>query len=346
MLGFAITYLAGSLIDWKTAAAVQMGWPCIIVLLMLACPESPTWLMLKGKKELAAATLLNLRGDEEVTKQEISRIQENMDKQKEFSGENRHSSFFQTTKAYFKTAMKGTFLRPCIILTIMLSICWHWTGAYVLILHMVVILEEFEVPLEADWASAALGVYQVLGAILGIAISFYISRRKFYIGSGICIFIGSFSLATVVPLKKYDFFIEALKNNTFLSWIPVIALLIYFAGYSTGWVSVCFMLMGELLPSNNRELGCLIAVQASNIASIILVKLLPDLKELLGLDGLFWLFSAVSVFAMLFVYFCVPETFGKTLEEIEEHYRMICYPNRSGYVDGFPGNFNLAYTSD
>ena len=43
------------------------------------------------------------------------------------------------------------------------------------------------------------------------------------------------------------------------------------------------------------------------------------------MDGLFCLFSCVSIFAIVFAYLCIPDTFGKTLEEIEEHYRNICY---------------------
>ena len=50
------------------------------------------------------------------------------------------------------------------------------------------------------------------------------------------------------------------------------------------------------------------------------------MQKQLGLDGLFWLMSCVSLFSIVFAYFCVPETYGKTLEEIEEHYRNICYP--------------------
>ena len=95
--------------------------------------------------------------------------------------------------------------------------------------------------------------------------------------------------------------------------------------YSMGWVAVCFMLIGELLPSNGREIGSFIAMECSNVSAIILLKFVSKIELHLGMDGLFCLFSCVSVFAILFAYFCIPDTFGKTLEEIEEHYRNICY---------------------
>ena len=123
--------------------------------------------------------------------------------------------------------------------------------------------------------------------------------------------------------------------------------MIYFTGYSTGWIAVCFMLLGELLPSNGRELGSFIAVQCSNISAIILVKTLPNLKSSLGIDGLFWLFSGASIFAMLFAYFCVPDTFGKTLEDIEDHYRRICsHSNLTKNTKTDTGSYNMGYIKD
>ena len=325
LLGYAITYLVGSISTWRIAASIQLGWPCVAFLLLLACPESPTWLLLEGKKDLAFETLLNLRGDALVAIKEMERIEKNLEHQKQWETYHNQQSFIAKQ---LEIVAKGTFVRPCFVITMLMSICWHWTGGVVFLLHTVDILKAFEVPISADWASAGIGWYQVIGAIVSIPISLVLPRRKFYIGSAICIFLGSFILGIIVHLKKYEFFLEALQNNPSLSWIPVIALLIYFAGYSTGYVSVCFMLLGELLPSNGREIGSFIAVESSNISAILLIKFLPQLKLLLGLDGLFLMFSGISVISIAFAYFCVPETFGKPLEKIEEHYRKICYNRR------------------
>ena len=60
------------------------------------------------------------------------------------------------------------------------------------------------------------------------------------------------------------------------------------------------------------------------------MKFVSEIKLYLGMDGLFCLFSSVSIFAAIFAYFCIPDTFGKTLEEIEEHYRNICYGTSKG----------------
>ena len=93
LLGYAITYLVGSITTWRIAASIQLGWPCVAFLLLLACPESPTWLLLEGKKELAFETLLNLRGDALVAVKEMERIEKNLEHQKQWETNHNQQSF-------------------------------------------------------------------------------------------------------------------------------------------------------------------------------------------------------------------------------------------------------------
>ena len=61
-VGYGVAYFTGSLSHWKTAVIVQTAWPCLVFMLMFLCPESPTWLVSKSKKEEALRVLTNLRG--------------------------------------------------------------------------------------------------------------------------------------------------------------------------------------------------------------------------------------------------------------------------------------------
>ena len=65
-LGFSLTYLVGWLTEWTIAAYIEVAWPCVIFIMLIFCPESPTWLILKGREDLAIKTLLTLRGNEEI----------------------------------------------------------------------------------------------------------------------------------------------------------------------------------------------------------------------------------------------------------------------------------------
>ena len=83
-----------------------------------------------------------------------------------------------------------------------------------------------------------------------------------------------------------------------------------------------------------------------NISSIILIKCAPDLQTSLGVDGMFFLFSGVAAFSILFTLVCVPETFGKTLEEMEDHYRKICYKNSGANSNVQQQNINQSFVMD
>ena len=57
----------------------------------------------------------------------------------------------------------------------------------------------------------------------------------------------------------------------------------------------------------------------------MIVKFTPTLIDWIDLNGLFWIYGGIGFGLIIFVYFCLPETFGKTLEDIEKHYRTLCY---------------------
>ena len=324
-LGFSGTYLIGKFLSWRTTVSLVMVWPCTAFVLLFFCPESPTWHMLKGRKELATEILISLRGNGDVATKEIARIEQNIQKQNETNSEDRNSP---NLKNQFQLITRGTFLRPCFVVAVLMAVNWQWTGMPVLTFYTVDILKTFQIPIDPFWVAPAMGCYQFLCSLLGVFISSIIPRRKYYMGSGVLVLLGSVILATSVHLRGYTFFVDLLIDYPTFKWSPVIGLSMYLLGYQLGFISVCFMLLGELLPSNARGIGGCIIVQVNNISFFIAVKSAPVLQESMGLDGMFFLFSCVSVFAIIFAYLFVPETFGKSLEEMEEHYRKICYPDK------------------
>ena len=127
-------------------------------------------------------------------------------------------------------------------------------------------------------------------------------------------------------------------------------ILFYYGGYFAGYVTVIFTLLAELLPSNARNVGSSLATTGSISSLFILIKFGPTLQEEIGLDGCFWLFSVVTFCSIIFCYFFVPETFGKSLESIEDHYREICYGTKEDpekALDKLPnGIYNISNTCD
>ena len=338
--GFSFAYLIGKFLSWRDTASIVIALPALGFVLLLFCPESPTWNMLKGRKEVATSIMIKLRGDTDIALKEISRIEDNLEKQRRNDFDPNHSS---SIKHQLRILTKGTFLRPCMVLVVMFAINWQWTGMPLITFYAVDIVKEFQVPLDPFWLAPGIGCYQFLVTLIGVPISSMIPRRKYYIGSALFLLSGAIILAVTIHLRNYEYFLQILKEYPELKWIPIVGLILYLLGYELGYITICYMLLGELLPSNARGIGGCIVVLLNNASFFIAVKSANALQDTIGMDGIFFMFSGVAMFAIIFAYFCVPETFGKSLEEIEEHYRKICYPNESQNINKTSDNINLAY---
>jgi hypothetical protein len=104
--------------------------------------------------------------------------------------------------------------------------------------------------------------------------------------------------------------------------------MVFMAGFSIGYCSIPFLLMGELIPEKQRSFLSSVAGSLNLGIMFIVIKTYHDLKNLIGEDGVFWLYSALCLCSCFFVYFLVPETKGKSLKEIEEFFELSEIPKR------------------
>ena len=323
--GLVMTFGLSTILSWRTTVLIMMGFPCVNIVLLIFCPESPTWLMISGKTEQAVSVLRSLRGNEEVAMKEIQRIKQNISKQKESTMEDIDAS---SLKNKMKIMGKGTFIRPFLVVSILLAIGWHWTGGPIITFYTIDIIKGVKIPMDPYLCAFIISCYQLCMAIISTIVSSIIPRRKLFMVCGVLEMIGNLILATMVYLNRQEYFSEVGKEYPFVNWIALVGILFYYGGYSAGYVTVIFALLSELLPSNARNIGSSLATTFSISSLFILIKLGPTLQEKIGLDGCFWLFSGITFFSIIFCYFFVPETFGKSLESIEDHYRAICYRNK------------------
>ena len=325
--GFVITFGLTTILSWRTTILIVMVIPSINVVALLFCPESPTWLAQSGKNEQALSTLNSLRGNNDVAMKEIQRIELNIKKQKESIIIDDGTSM---AKAKIKVMTKGTFIRPFIVATTLHSIGWHWTGGPLISFYTIDIIKGFKIPMNPYQCGLIITCYQLFMSIVSAFVSFIVPRRKLYIACGVVETIGNLLVGIMVYLNRNEYLNDAEKDFPIVNWLPLVGILLYYGGYHGGYITVTFALLAELLPSNARNIGSSLATTLSIISMFILVKFGPTFQEKIGLDGCFWIFSTVCFCSIIFCYFFVPETFGKSLESIEDHYRAICNKNKVG----------------
>ena len=106
-----------------------------------------------------------------------------------------------------------------------------------------------------------------------------------------------------------------------LGWIAVGSLMAYVGSFAVGLGPVFWLVLSEIYPLRIRGRAMSVGTVTNWGANLIVALTFLTLTEALGRPVTFWLYGVVSICAWLFAYFLVPETKGRTLEEIEAHWR-------------------------
>ncbi|KAJ6652640.1 hypothetical protein lerEdw1_011235, partial [Lerista edwardsae] len=106
-----------------------------------------------------------------------------------------------------------------------------------------------------------------------------------------------------------------------LAWLALLSLSLFIMGFALGWGPIPWLVMSEIFPLRARGTASGACVLTNWFMAFLVTKEFHDLMSLLTPAGTFWLFAATCLLNVLFTILCVPETRGKTLEEIEAHFR-------------------------
>ena len=336
--GYALMYILGVFLHWRQISIILAIWPLVSLALLFLCPESPSWLLIKGRKQDAHNALFRIRGDKHVVEREILRMQNNIKMQHASTGQTKSSS--QSSTFGISRFNKGTFIRPFLVLVIMTSMGFNYTGGPTLGFYLIHILKRAKTPIDPYVAAACLVSWRV---IITVAASLFLApifpRRKLYIISGIILATGSLLFGTLCYAEKFENYQRILESYSAIRWLPLLSIGLLYTGLSCGFVMITFCVLGELLPSNARGVGTGLVTGISVISFFAMVKFTPTMVQIIDLNGLFWIFACVGYSLVTFAYFCLPETYGKTLEDIENHYRLLCYGNQ--FINDRNKNTNL-----
>jgi sugar phosphate permease len=105
------------------------------------------------------------------------------------------------------------------------------------------------------------------------------------------------------------------------SWVSTICLLAYIVTSTFGFLTIPFTMLPELFPQRVRGLTAGLTVCVAYFMSFLAIKSYPTLLQLIGNATVFLLYGIVSLLGTLFVYFVLPETKGKSLQEIENLFK-------------------------
>ena len=232
------------------------------------------------------------------------------------------------TKISAKDLFSGPALKP---LGISMGIMFfqQFTGINAVVYYTVSIFQSAGSSIDSRYATIIVGFVQLLfTAASGFLVDRF-GRRALLFGSAFGVAISLAAMGTFFHYKVKWGDAEATSR---LGWLPLVSLVVFFASFSCGFANVPFIIMGELFPFRYRSVLGPISSSFNLLCAFTVVRSYPNLEKALGRNGAFWFFMACTLLSIAFVYFLLPETKGKSLQEIEQLFESISKSNKSNKV--------------
>jgi SP family xylose:H+ symportor-like MFS transporter len=265
--------------------------PAILFLLLLfLVPETPRYLMLKGNESGARAVLAKLVTPEE-RDQELSEIRASL-------SEHHSGNLFSF----------GVLL---IFIGVMLSVFQQFVGINVVLYYATDIFKGMGMSTNASLLQTIIvGAVNLIFTVVAVLSVDRFGRKPLQIIGALVMAVSMIALGAAFWLGGHGM-------------IALVAMLVYTAGFAVSWGPVTWVLLSEIFPNQIRGKAMAVAVAAQWIANYLVSWSFPILDENPYLVEHFkhgfayWIYGVMSIIAALFVWRFVPETKGRSLEQME-----------------------------
>ena len=299
--GIVVAYLADYALSgiqgWRYMFALAAIPSILLTVAMWCLPDSPRWLISQSRVNQARQVLLRARTDPDVNP-EIADIQKGFKEQ----GAGGLAGLFQPS------------LRMPLMVGVGLAVFQQITGINTVIYYAPTIFKFAGIAAAgpAILAGAALTIVMWFFHVLAIFLMDRVGRRPLLLTGvagqivGLAILGAAFQFAWLAAFK---------------SEVAIGGLVIYVACFAFGLGPIFWLMISEIYPLKVRGAAMSVATVANWVLNLVVAVTFLTLVDVLGRPGTFWLYGVIAVAAWVFFYLFVPETKGKTLEQIEAHWR-------------------------
>lgn len=302
-LGIALAYGADLFF-----ASLSLGWRPMILstaipgaLLLIGLqyiPESPRWLGGRERWREVEESLGKLGRTQEEAEDELANIREASETEAQHEG-NRWQELFRPG------------IRVALLVGVGLALIQQFIGLNTVIYYSPIIFQVagFRTANVAILATFSIGIVNVLTTVVACLLIDRVGRRPLLLWGTVGVVISLVALGAI--------FIANATNSGF--W-TLIALFVYIISTAISYGPVFWVMSAEIFPNNVRALGSSICTFFNWAANFTVSATFLSLSLALSIGGTFWLYGVVGVLAFFFCWFLVPETRGRSLEDIEYYW--------------------------
>jgi SP family sugar porter-like MFS transporter len=314
-LTIVIGILAAQLINWRIARPVpadattseilaswngQTGWrwmfyactipSALFFFMMWFVPESPRWLVKNEKGKQKARMILAKIGGGEYAESEITSIEETL------INKSRNTNF---------KVIKEPGITRLLVLGIVLAVFQQWCGINVIFTYAQ------EIFANAGYSVSDTLFNIVITGSVNLVFTFVGMFTVDKLGRKALMLIGAGGLACIYAVMGFMY-------STSLQGLPLLIMVVTaIACYAMTLAPVTWVILSEIFPNRIRGLAMSVATFALWSACFVLTYSFPLLNKILKASGTFWLYGFICILGFWFILKKLPETKGKSLEEIE-----------------------------
>lgn len=304
MISLTNVFIARAISTPQNALTMMFGVIVLFATLMFVgsifLPESPRWLMLKGRKEKAIKALNRVLSTKEEVDSEISDIERTLG----------------VDKVSTNVVFKGYFIK-ILLVGIFLQMFQQLVGINVMIYYAPTIFGY--AGMTGIIAMMTVPTVNMLFTFPAVKLVEKWGRKKLLYVGAVCM------LITMVAAGLAFNMIGKVSDPSLVGGLPkailLISAIVYIFGFAVSWGPVAWLVCSEIFPIRGREIGMTVTTMINWTFAGLLMDNSLTFMQIHGNSSLFFLFAFFCVLAILFVAGFVPETRGITLEKLEENLR-------------------------
>ncbi|XP_056395324.1 solute carrier family 2, facilitated glucose transporter member 6 isoform X2 [Hyla sarda] len=315
--GALVLYALGLILPWRWLAIA--GEVPVLLMLFLLCfmPDSPRFLISQGKDEKALQALIWLRGPNTAYRGEFQRIKE---------------SVLKASSSLSCTELSDPYYYKPILISVFMRCLQQLSGINPILTYLEPIFNRTNVILRGGYDAALVGLVRLVSVLVAALVMDKAGRKILLYTSS------SLMLVSSLSMGLYVHFTVDMSNSTnltmvdsdphppvdpvnYLGIIPLVCIMLYILGYAFGWGPITWLLMSEILPLKARGTASGLCVMVSWITGFVLTEAFLPVVNVFKLETPFFFFAIISLCCIIFTYRVVPETKGRTLEQIESYFR-------------------------
>ena len=281
--------------SWRWMLGIIALPGALFLLGVLGLPESPRWLVLRGRHDDANAVLHKLRGDDASARREVAEIEEQL----------------RTPQQGWQLFLRNRNFRRSVGLGIALQIVQQLTGINVVMYYAPRIFGDMGYATSASlWFTAIVGLTNVLATFIAIGLVDRIGRKPILYAGFVVMAIGLGIVGLLMHMGM------ATQGERLLA---VAMLLVFVVGFAFSAGPLVWTLCSEIQPLKGRDFGIGVSTVTNWIGTYIVSATFLTLLNHFGHAQTFWLYAAFNAAFLLFTWALVPETKGVSLEHIERN---------------------------